>query len=298
MTLKVQRVLPKGNEMKMLEKSSKSIRENWSIIVFFILTIGAAIVLQKYGSENLSSLGANLVAGFIGSAATVYGIDLLIKHRDERNLLPVRASSYEDVRIMTHWALDLWRTAYVASVGDSDPKSWRELLSQEYIEKIFLSLDVQKNANTLPPVNWMVYLTQNLEKINKHAEKILERHSSHLDPNVYRSVYSIVYNKYDYMNLIQIYDKSEGCPRPNNLWCYMAYIEDWFSAILFLHDWTVDTNIYLRKNKISNIHQPFLFSPLESNENPPARIDEIELNAQEEAFKLWQERKRNISPSK
>jgi hypothetical protein len=136
-----------------MKQHNKINKEKWDSLklgIFFFALIGSALILQIFGNENLSSLGSNLFAEFVGAAVTVYGIDYLIKRREERRLLPVRAASYEDVRIMTHWALDVWKNAYINSVGDASPKSWADLFSEVAIQKIALSLDITKPANVVP----------------------------------------------------------------------------------------------------------------------------------------------------
>jgi len=150
--------------------------------------------MQLMGNGYFSALGSNLIAEFIGAAAIIYGIDFLIKRREEKRLLPVKAASYEDVRVMTHWALDLWKEAYVNSVGDSSPKSWDDLFSSESLEKIQLALDITKPAKIFPKQPWSNYFDWVMERIHKHAEKVLERHAGFLEPEVHNAVYVIVYH--------------------------------------------------------------------------------------------------------
>lgn len=129
--------------MRQLARLIRGVKENFFLVSLFLFLIGGAVAIQEYGGTYGASLGPNLVAEFIGAAFTVYGIDFLIRRREEKRLLPVGASSYEDVRIMTHWALDLWKTAYEDSIGNSDPRSWRELFSDEFIQKVMIGLDIR-----------------------------------------------------------------------------------------------------------------------------------------------------------
>ncbi|MEA9787942.1 hypothetical protein VDF90_11935 [Xanthomonas campestris pv. raphani] len=265
--------------------------EHATLPALFLAFIGSAIAMQLAGNDYASALGSNLVAEFVGAAATVYGIDFLIKRREERRIIPVKAASYEDVRVMTHWALGLWKEAYIQSVGDSAPNSWRDLFSADSLDKIKLSLDITRPANTLPKQPWSSYFDGEMERIHKHAEKVLERHGGFLEPAVHNAVYAIVYyNHHKIANSIAL-DKHLGVPRPTNLGGYVPMIRDWFDAVLVLHDWTVTIHPYLTKHGITNIHAPYMFSQLEVWDNLPARFDEGVLLAQAQIYQQWQQQK-------
>lgn len=260
-----------------------------TLLALFLAFIGGAVLLQNFGNDTFSALGSNLLAESIGALATVYGIDFLIKQREEKRLLPVKAASYEDVRVMTHWALDLWKSAYIQSVGDSVPNSWADLFSKESLDKIKVSLDIRKHAHTLPEQPWNIYFEGVMEKIHTHAEKVLERHGGFLEPEIHNAVYTIAYyNHYKISNLIAL-DKTNGVPRPTNLGAYVPMIEVWFDAVLTMHDWTTKTHPYLTKHGIINIHAPYEFSQLETSDNPPARFNDGILMAQVEAYRHWQQ---------
>jgi hypothetical protein len=190
---------------------------------------------------------------------------------------------------MTHWALDLWKNAYTNSVGDSEPKSWRELLSEQYLDKIALSLDIRSPANIIPPMMWGAHMDMEMDKIHKHAEKLLERHGHALDPDIHSAIYSIVY----YSNLrtanLLAHDQRDGIPRPFNLGSYMPFITEWFDSVISLHEWTIEMHKYLKKNGVSKIHAPYLFSPLEERANPSAKLDYSVLMQQNENYRTWQQ---------
>lgn len=257
----------------------------------FVALVVAAYLLTKSSSGNLAGLGSNLIAEFIGTAVTVFGIGYLIKRREQARLLPMRASSYEDVRLMTHWALDLWRDAYESSVGDGDPTSWEELLAEDSLDKIGISLDINKPAKVHPPQPWSIYFDSVSERIHKHAEKVLERHGFVLDPEVQNAVYAMVYNGGHKISMIQEIDRHDQIPRPTNLASYVPMIRAWFDAVLSLHTWTVETHKYLAQHGNTNIHDPYLFRPLEIKTPPSAAFDPGVLHAQAATFKQWQNRK-------
>ncbi|MGY3872573.1 hypothetical protein ACW5XA_05160 [Aeromonas dhakensis] len=263
-----------------------------TLFALFLVFIIGAVSLQIFGNDTFSALGANLLAESIGAAATVYGIDFLIKQREEKRLLPVKAASYEDVRVMTHWALDLWRKAYEQSVGDSVPNSWADLFSEESLAKIQKSLDITKHVNTLPSQPWGTYFDGEMDRICKHAEKVLERHGGFLEPEIHNAVYTIVYYNFTKISHVILMDKHIGIPRPTNLGGYAPMIRAWFDAVLTMHDWTAKIHPYLTKNSIVNIHPPYEFSQLEIRDNPPAQLDDGVYMTQVEAYLDWQEQQK------
>lgn len=274
--------------MDRLKFVKKWLAEHGTLPALFLIFIGLAAAMYQFGNNYISGLGSNLIAEFIGAAATVYGIDYLIKRREEKRQLPVKAASYEDVRVMTHWALDLWKNAYMQSVGDAVPSSWEELLARKSTLRIALCLDITKPANTIPQLPWGNYFDLEMDRIHKHAEKVLERHGGHLDPSIHGSIYTIVY--YRHHNIADLFttDKARGIPRPTNLGSHYPIIDAWFDAVLAMHNWTVSMHPYLEKNGITNIHPPYFFSQLQTTEKPPAGFDGGVLESQARAYSQWQ----------
>lgn len=283
--------------MHHFQSAIRALKESIFLVALFLVLIAGALVVQEFGGAYGASLGPNLVSEFIGAAVTVYGIDYLIRRREEKRLLPVKAASYEDVRVMTHWALALWKTAYEKSVGNADPMSWRQLFSDEFIQRVMLGLDVTKPANTLPAAPWGNYIDQEMKRIHQWAEKILERHSGALDPEIHRAVYSIIYYKHHGIASLQRHDRRDGIPRPNNLGSYMPAIREWFDAVIELHEWTVQMHEYLTGNNIDRIHAPYKFSAPTFTATPDARLNPTELVQQALSFDAWGEQQANVHPT-
>jgi hypothetical protein len=279
--------------MKLDKKISHGKWDSLKLGLFFVALISGALALQVFGSENLSSFGSNLFAEFVGAAAAVYGIDYLIKRREERRLLPVRAAAYEDVRIMTHWALDLWKNAYINSVGETDPHNCADLFSEDIIKKIQLALDITKPANALPKQPWSTYFDREMERIHKHAEKVLERHAGHLDPEIHGAVYTLVYYSHHRISSLIKVDQQLGVPRPTNLGSYVPVVQQWFDAVLTMHEWTITAHQQQKRKGMSNIHEPYVFRPLEEKTHPPARFDDGVLTTQIQRYKEWQAQQSN-----
>jgi len=278
------------NKVQQITKKALQITKgNIWLFLLFALSISGAVSLQVLGKDVISSLGENLLSELIGAALTAYGIDYLIERRERRKLLPLLASSYEDVRIMTHWALELWKNAYTDSVGDSKPGSWQELLSEESLDRVQLSMDIRRPAKVTPTMTWGAYIDMRMDEIHKHAEKILERHGHALDPDIHSAIYSIVYYKnFKIIKLLSL-DRMQHIPRPFNLGSYMLFVREWFDSVISLHEWTIEMHKHLKKNGICKIHAPYVFSSFTNTAIPPAKLDHSELMQQFENFKLWQQ---------
>ncbi|BBN88476.1 hypothetical protein [Azospira sp. I09] len=283
--------------MSRLKSAVQAVKENVFLVVLFLFLIASALIVQECCGAYGASLGPNLLSEFIGAAITVYGIDFLIRRREEKRLLPVRAASYEDVRIMAHWALNLWKAAYEKSVGNADPTSWRQLLSDEFVQRVMISLDIARPANILPPAPWGNYVDHEMQRIHQWAEKILERHSSALDPEIHRAVYSIIYYKHHSIANLQQHDRRDRIPRPTNLGSYMPVIREWFDAVIELHEWTIKMHEYLVGKGITRIHAPYHFVTLAVTDAPDARLCPEDLTQQAQLFQSWQQRQANARPA-
>jgi hypothetical protein len=271
-------------------KVIEMLKRNRGILILFFVAFVFAIGLQKWGNQTFSNLGANLVSEFIGAAFTVGGLDYLSRRRQKKEILPLIASSYEDVRIMTAWALNLWRDAYTNSVGDTSPNNWIELLSHESMEKIMNSLDIRRPANITPVFQWGIYIESEIQRIRTHAESVLSRHSHALPAEIHNAVYTIIYYSFPSISAIIAYDKSNNVPRPFHLGSYLPEFPEWTNSVIRLHEWTIEAHENLTQNNVTGIHAPYHFEPLVDRPNPTARLEPDELRRQCQEFRSWQQR--------
>ena len=264
---------------------------------FFVLLVVGAYCLSRSSSNFYSNLGSSLVAEFIGAAVTVFGIDYLIKRREEKSLLPVKAACYEDVRLLVAWSLGLWRNAYSDSVSDNRPSTWQELFSGEAVKRVQQSLDITKLANVLPSQDWGCYLDNELDRIYTHAEKILDRHAFAVDPSIHNAVYKMVYyggESYRTRNIRKI-DQDQRIPRPTNLGSHFPALREWFDAVMYLHSWTLETHKRLSRAGVKNIYPPAEFQLLEFPRALPAAFEPGILEKQIQLYKAWQDRSQNMT---
>ncbi|WP_211606159.1 hypothetical protein [Paraburkholderia nemoris] len=265
-------------------------REHLLLIALLAIFALASLALQLTHSEYLKSLGPNLVAGFIGSFATIYGFEFILKRREARLALPVKAATYEDVRLIARWALMLWKSAYEASIGDSLPKSWEDLLSQRSINNVCLLLDIDRPVGAFPEIHWRHYLCTELTRIYTTALILLSRHGATLEPEVYGAVHRIAsYNFGTSISQSEEMHTRMQITTPPVLLFYGSPIPEWFEAVLLLSRWTASEYKKLARQLSPNIHEPYEFTPLKTTDKPPSQVQ----NAEELLAQIAEQTKQN-----
>lgn len=249
-------------------------RENKTISLFLILLLVVSFFMMKSSSQDISSIGSNLAAGFIQTIVTIYGIDLLISYRDQKRDLLIYSCLYEDIRMITVRCLSLWHRAYEESVGDDTPKSWSELLSSENIRKISCCLDLNKAANVFPETIWSIYLDGQLEEIHTRSHDTMQRYIGKIAPDVYQALHTLSSaptHNYKFQYLIR--DLAQIQPgHPAVLASRMIILPKWFSAVLVLSNWTEIEYKRLSSMGEENLKPPYKFENLNINSSPIASV--------------------------
>ena len=217
---------------------------------------------------------------------TIYGIDYIIKLQEKQRLIPLKAAAYEDIRLVVHWALDLWKTIFVESVGDNSIHSWDELFEKINLQRAMKMLDIRKPANINPPMPWGNFFDMNLQQIFERTEKIQGRITSSVEPEIYQAVSTLNYHTLSLktVGFITNMDRANGIPLPSALFYHFAPIPEWFSALLILQKWTVSTHDSLVKSGAKFIYAPYAFPKLEVSPTPRAQLPESELELQINEF--------------
>lgn len=276
--------------IKRLAPRLRAARQQLKLPALFLVLGGCAFALQRFGSPFFSSLGGNLISDFITAAILLYGIDVLVKDREERRLLPLRASVYRGVNGLVGRCLRTWHEAYERSVGTPHLKSWQELFSEDVLHKIFLQLDLGKKAPTTDPaLKWFHYLDERFEGIRKSADQILDRNGVFLDPQVHHDVSRIASFITPKMAEFEKLDKRMGYPRPRCLYAYHPKDDEWFATVLRLLGWCEDTHRYLKRHGMAVSTPPILVSNRLGKTLGSARFDDGELEAQAKAWDDFQE---------
>ncbi len=165
----------------------------WTGFVTLILSIIAGICLFLWlrFTGEVSNFGLNAFTESLGILVTVLIVDQLIRRQEEVRLLPLQASSYEDVRLLTTRIVVFWTSVYRASVPGPCPATLEELFSKESFEKMGKYLNMDSQPAVVPRRTWWEWLPENLTEFKKKAETILERHNFILDPKTYLAVHKL-----------------------------------------------------------------------------------------------------------
>ncbi len=177
--------------------------------------------------------------------------------------LPHRLAAYEDVRLLSNRLVSYWQDIYLQSVPGEFPATIDRLLSQESLNKMGISLDLDAKPNVTPPRTWWQWLPQQLADMNTLAEKILERHIQVLDPVAYSHIHSILSDgmlspmKANIINTIKQSDQATKFPRPTNLGSYLIDDEESLKPILELDKWCKKEYKILQQTNETSIKKPF-----------------------------------------
>ena len=266
------------------------------LLLVCLLAVFAAgsLALWLLGSERWSALGLNLFTDTLGIAITVFLIDKLIQAREQARTLPQRLVAFEDVRLLTIRRVGFWYQAYMAAVPGTLPTHVRDLLSPEAIGRIRAHLDMDSEPNVVPPRTWWSYLPQETVSFQRAAERILERHSTTLDPIAFQAVYTALHASLDAnasTAMLQA-DQQIGFPRPRILGAYLCILPEHFTALLDLVDWLVSEKAAL--SKVSSSARLGVIdvelSGVRPDGTPPCMIAPAKLAAQLKAQSEYRER--------
>lgn len=237
----------------------------------------------------MCDFGLNALTETLGIAATVFGIDYLIKEHEVRKLLPQRASAYEDVRLLASRIISFWTEAYRISVPGEAPKTVKELLSDESIQRIGSLLHLDSYANITPKRLCWDWIANSLSDFQNRAEKILERYNNILNPDAYSAIHTITSDimQPGLMHGILQSDKETGFPRPKILGNYCFCQRSFFDSVLHLINWCITERAFLEKHGFSNLKRVIdTVHPWPINEKPqcmiPLELLQKQLNEQAE----------------
>lgn len=205
---------------------------------------------------------------------------------EEKKRLPHRLAAYEDVRLLSARLILYWQNIYYESVSGKLPATVDELLSQECLDKMGMSLDLDAKPNVSPPTTWWQWLPKKLDEMNTMAEKILERHIQVLDPVVYSHVHTILSDgmlsplNVNFINSIRQSDQAMGFPRPTNLGSYLMDDAESLKPILELNKWCENEYQELQGIGKKSIKKPFQIPKLKTNNPVSSQILQNKLESQ------------------
>ena len=273
-----------------VKKAYLSNRPIANILLLFLLL---GLVLWR-ANDSTKDFGLNFFTEMLGVFITVLIIDQIVKKREEQKLLPQKLAAYEDIRLFVSRYFSFWLSTYQLSVPGEMPKDIQTFFSENGMGKIWNCLYLNSKPNVTPETSWWVHLPHSMKELQDLGDKILDRHSNHLDPEIYGELHhmseSSFLTVFKYMQSLKQSDLKSKFPRPSLLSSYsMQPQEQDFAAITKLYDWCVANYQALSP------HSPYLkkvaeYVPTKNREEIPRCMIPQEVLVKElEALRIYRE---------
>lgn len=164
-------------------------------LLLFVLLIGiliGAYIIWIIGNENYSDFGLNLFTEILGVLITIFVIDHLIKRRENRRQLPVRAAIFKDTFEFFGKYITIFHSAFIVSVPDELPDKLEDFISTNGMGKVFKYLDLNKKPRITPERTWFKYFLERQSIITKLGNTFLERHKGLTEPEIFKAVHTLI----------------------------------------------------------------------------------------------------------
>ncbi|WP_335193403.1 hypothetical protein [Nostoc sp.] len=272
------------------------------------LTIPLAILalvclfFWKKNIPGLADFGLNAFTEILGIILTVVFVDQLIRQQELRRTLPLQAAAYEDVRMLTTRIIQFWESAFAQTVprpapseiikfwenvykkpvSQSVPLTVNQLLSLETIDAIKTYLDLDSQPSVAPPRTWWEWLPEQKQEFRTRAERILERHTGIIEPQIYALVHQLISGSgllhpdtgMQLIKAIKQSDQQEGFPRTHNLASYWGTTTEALNTVIKLNEWCIEKKRFLEKQGMSGLLNPALtINTFNENSSPKCMID-------------------------
>jgi hypothetical protein len=227
---------------------------NFVVVVLSILLIIG--LLCWLFIPNAKDFGLNFFTEMLGATITIFVLDRLIKHREEKKNIPQKLAAYEDVRLYTSRYISFWIDAYRESVPEEEPETIDIFFSENGMSKIWNYLYMDSEPNVTPSRKWWTWIIQNVQEFKSQGDKILDRYSYNLDPVVFGFLHQLTESSLNYCILlapnIRQSDSEMGFSRIAVLGNYsIPPQEEDFKAIIGLYKWCNEQYIILKKHDAS-----------------------------------------------
>jgi len=242
------------------------------IVIILSVFVSLGLFLWFFSSKT-EDFGLNFFTEMLGVVVTVFIVDRIIKKREETKNIPIKLAIYEDVRLYASRYIKFWTDTYRQSVPEEDPETIEDFFSANGMTKILNNLYMDAEPNVIPSRKWWDWVTQNAKEFKDTGDKIIDRHSSNLEPMVFGYVHQLAESDFNNF-LLQIgalrqSDILTNFPRVPILANYsLKPKEEDFKAILGLIDWCNETYAKLNKHSKS-IKKVSEYIPFKDKKLPP-----------------------------
>ena len=164
-----------------------------AFIVTLILALTCLVFwLCSSSSYNWAGLWLNLSAGFFVSLCTIFFIDRLIKQQKAQEELPLRLAMYRDVQVFASRFFSLWEKMYIQSVTQRMALTVEQLFSNEVIEQIYESLDLEGKPSSGASRDWFSYIDNSVKDLIERGNHILDRYAFIAEPRLFYVIHHLI----------------------------------------------------------------------------------------------------------
>jgi hypothetical protein len=135
-------------------------------------------------------LGLYTVVIGISSAISIV-VNRKIAAEEESRKTPLRLAAYEDISVFINRLMGLFVELHKQSAPNEAPDELNDFFTEEQMNIIYQSLNLNGKANVTPEQNWWTYLAYESKNICDYGEKVLIRHAGHVEPEVYNLVHHL-----------------------------------------------------------------------------------------------------------
>jgi hypothetical protein len=165
---------------------------NLLLTVFLIGVLIGALVIWIFGGKNYTDFGLNLFTEMLGVLITIFVIDYLVKRREHKKQLPIKASIYKDTFKFFGQYITIFHSSYVVSVPDELPENLEDFISENGIGKVFKYLDLNTKPRITPERTWFNYFQERRNSILNLGNTFLERYKGFTEPEVFNAIHTLI----------------------------------------------------------------------------------------------------------
>ncbi|MFT4929746.1 MAG: hypothetical protein ACI8WB_005881 [Phenylobacterium sp.] len=125
------------------------------------------------------------------TTALSIAVNKKVAEESEAKKTPLVLAAYEDISVLVNRIMILFFEFHKYSTPSEAPSNIEEFFSQEHMELVYSSLDLNAKAPVMPEQNWWLHIPQEAKSILEYSEKIIIRHAGHVEPKIYNLVHHI-----------------------------------------------------------------------------------------------------------
>ncbi|MBO3333424.1 hypothetical protein [Clostridium perfringens] len=279
-------------------KTKKIVIKNKVYLIIIIFTLIALIVWRSDSNcGTLSDFGLNLFTELIGILITIGIVENIVKKQNKKNMLPAKAAMYREIQLFLSRLIGFWGEVYHNSVPGENPNTVTQLFSKESFENMGRYLNLNSNANVIPPTTWEQWFSSEGEDLYERGQKIMNRYYSNMDPEIFRYIHFLVDDSHfistmKSISLIKSTDILTKVPRPQNLSAYYPMPDtEILDTVLKLFSWCETTYDELKANGYHVYKVSVSYANKKNVDCPSSMMTKDELNSQIQQFINWQDSK-------